>query len=133
MSKSRELHPVINFGLVPLLQLILAFLVVGLLIVLIGENPVQAVQLYVTDVLMSQVGIGQSIFYATTLIFTGMAVALAFHAGLFNIGAEGQPDWHIFLGPHPNPSATPSKPRLPYPCHAEMHAYRCESGGPLHN
>ena len=44
MSKSRELHPVINFGLVPLLQLILAFLVVGLLIVLIGENPVQAVQ-----------------------------------------------------------------------------------------
>ena len=90
MSKSRELHPVINFGLVPLLQLILAFLVVGLLIVLIGENPVQAVQLYVTDVLMSQVGIGQSIFYATTLIFTGMAVALAFHAGLFNIGGEGQ-------------------------------------------
>ena len=50
----------------------------------------QAVQLYVTDVLMSQVGIGQSIFYATTLIFTGMAVALAFHAGLFNIGGEGQ-------------------------------------------
>ena len=90
MSKSRELHPVINFGLVPLLQLILAFLVVGLLIVLIEENPVQAVQLYVTDVLMSQVGLGQSIFYATTLIFTGMAVALAFHAGLFNIGGEGQ-------------------------------------------
>ena len=88
MSKSRELHPVINFGLVPLLQLVLAFLVVGLLIVLIGENPVQAVQLYVTDVLMSQVGIGQSIFYATTLIFTGLAVALAFHAGLFNIGGE---------------------------------------------
>ncbi len=38
MSKSRELHPVINFGLVPLLQLILAFLVVGLLIVLIGKT-----------------------------------------------------------------------------------------------
>ena len=25
------------------------------------------------------------------------------------------------------------KPSLSYPCHAEMHAYRCESGGPLHN
>ena len=38
MSKSRELHPVINFGLVPLLQLILACLVVGLLIVRSGKT-----------------------------------------------------------------------------------------------
>jgi len=90
MSQSRELHPLINYGVVPLLQLVLAFAVAGLLIVLIGQNPVQAVQLYITDVLLSPVGIGQSIYYATTLMFTGMAVALAFHAGLFNIGGEGQ-------------------------------------------
>ena len=90
MSQSRELHPIINYGVVPILQLVLAFAVAGLLIVLIGQNPVQAVQLYVTDVLLSPVGIGQSIYYGTTLMFTGMAVALAFHAGLFNIGGEGQ-------------------------------------------
>ena len=77
MSQSRELHPAINYGVVPLLQLILAFAVAGLLIVMIGQNPVQAVQLYITDVLLSPVGIGQSIYYASTLMFTGMAVALA--------------------------------------------------------
>jgi len=34
--------------------------------------------------------LGMSLFYATPLIFTGLSVAFAFHAGLFNIGAEGQ-------------------------------------------
>ncbi len=34
--------------------------------------------------------IGYTLFYATSFIFTGLAVAIAFHAGLFNIGGEGQ-------------------------------------------
>ncbi|QSB05828.1 ABC transporter permease [Natronoglycomyces albus] len=34
--------------------------------------------------------ISETLFYATPLILTGLAVALAFRAGLFNIGAEGQ-------------------------------------------
>ena len=34
--------------------------------------------------------IGYTLFYATNFIFTGLAVAVAFHAGLFNIGGEGQ-------------------------------------------
>ncbi|NOT34052.1 MAG: ABC transporter permease [Candidatus Eisenbacteria bacterium] len=39
-------------------------------------------------------GIGQTLFKATPLIFTGLAVAFGFRAGLFNIGAEGQ----LYLG-----------------------------------
>ena len=35
-------------------------------------------------------GVGYTLYYATNFIFTGLAVALAFHAGLFNIGGEGQ-------------------------------------------
>lgn len=35
-------------------------------------------------------GLGQVLHSATLLVFTGLAVAVAFHAGLFNIGAEGQ-------------------------------------------
>ncbi|HEY6866733.1 MAG TPA: ABC transporter permease, partial [Candidatus Eisenbacteria bacterium] len=35
-------------------------------------------------------GLGQTLFRATPLVFTGLAVALGFRAGLFNIGAEGQ-------------------------------------------
>ena len=34
--------------------------------------------------------IGYTLFYATNFIFTGLAVAIAFHCGLFNIGGEGQ-------------------------------------------
>jgi len=39
-------------------------------------------------------GIGQTLFKATPLVFTGLAVALGFRAGLFNIGVEGQ----LYLG-----------------------------------
>jgi simple sugar transport system permease protein len=38
----------------------------------------------------SRYDLGMTLFYSTPLIFTGLSVALAFHAGLFNIGAEGQ-------------------------------------------
>ena len=35
-------------------------------------------------------GWGYMLYYATNFVFTGLAVAVAFHAGLFNIGGEGQ-------------------------------------------
>ena len=38
----------------------------------------------------SSYDVGMTLFYATPLIFTGLSVAVAFQAGLFNIGAEGQ-------------------------------------------
>ena len=38
----------------------------------------------------SATGIGYTLYYATTFVFTGLAVAVAFHCGLFNIGGEGQ-------------------------------------------
>ena len=62
----------------------------GLVVVLIGENPLDAVQLLVWGSIGYGEGIGFTLFYATNFIFTGLAVAVAFHAGLFNIGGEGQ-------------------------------------------
>jgi general nucleoside transport system permease protein len=35
-------------------------------------------------------GFSYTLYYATTFVFTGLAVAVAFHGGLFNIGGEGQ-------------------------------------------
>src|SRR6185369_5919896 len=43
-----------------------------------------------TGALGSGEGLGYTLYYATNFVFTGLAVALAFHAGLFNIGGEGQ-------------------------------------------
>src|SRR5690606_2113923 len=34
--------------------------------------------------------IAYTLYYSTSFIFTGLAVAVAFHGGLFNIGGEGQ-------------------------------------------
>ncbi|MEM6759297.1 MAG: ABC transporter permease [Pseudomonadota bacterium] len=76
--------------LVPLISLILAAILSALVIIAIGEDPVAAVQLMVTGALGSTYGWGYTLYYATNFMFTGLAVAIAFHAGLFNIGGEGK-------------------------------------------
>ncbi len=76
--------------LFPLIAVIAAFIVGGILILLIGDNPFTAYALLFSSALSWPVGIGYTLFYATPLIFTGLAVALAFRCGLLNIGAEGQ-------------------------------------------
>ena len=65
--------------------------VAAFLVVLgIGENPLEATALLLRGALGSAEGIGFTLYYTTNFIFTGLAVAVAFHAGLFNIGGEGQ-------------------------------------------
>jgi len=76
--------------LIPLINLTLALLVSALVIALIGENPVAALGVMVRGAVGSAYGWGYTLFYATNFIFTGLAVAVAFHARLFNIGGEGQ-------------------------------------------
>lgn len=55
-----------------------------------GESPWHVLRVLGMSAFGSTYNIGMTLFYATPLIFTGLAVALPFHAGLFNIGAEGQ-------------------------------------------
>ena len=76
--------------LLPLVNIVLAFLVVGVIVAIIGVDPFHALQLLVVGAIGSSESIGYTLYYATNFAFTGLAVALAFHAGLFNIGGEGQ-------------------------------------------
>jgi simple sugar transport system permease protein len=76
--------------LVPLISLILAAILSALVIIGIGEDPIAAFKLMVDGALMRSSGWGYTLYYATNFIFTGLAVAIAFHARLFNIGGEGQ-------------------------------------------
>ncbi|UWR21662.1 ABC transporter permease [Sulfitobacter sp. S190] len=76
--------------LVPLISLLLAAILSALVILAIGEDPVAAVKLMVTGALGSTYGWGYTLYYATNFMFTGLAVSIAFHARLFNIGGEGQ-------------------------------------------
>ncbi|KWT88612.1 sugar ABC transporter permease [Agrobacterium tumefaciens str. B6] len=80
----------ISYGLLPLLNVVTAFLISGLVVWSIGENPLAALRLLVEGALGRGDAIGFTLFYTTSFIFTGLSVAVAFHAGLFNIGSEGQ-------------------------------------------
>jgi len=76
--------------LIPLISLLLAALLSALVILGIGESPVEAFSLMVQGALMRSAGWGYTLYYATNFMFTGLAVAVAFHARMFNIGGEGQ-------------------------------------------
>jgi ABC-type uncharacterized transport system permease subunit len=76
--------------LTPLISLVLAFTISALVILAIGESPIEALKVMVEGALGSSYGWGYTLYYATNFTFTGLAVMVAYHAGLFNIGGEGQ-------------------------------------------
>ncbi|MCC1482247.1 ABC transporter permease [Roseibaca sp. Y0-43] len=76
--------------LVPLVSVVLAFIISAILIWAIGESPWAAVKMMVDGAFGSSYGWGYTLYYATNFMFTGLAVAVAFQARLFNIGGEGQ-------------------------------------------
>lgn len=76
--------------LIPLISLILAAALSALVILGIGEDPIAAVNMMIKGSLGSTYGWGYTLYYATNFMFTGLAVAVAFHARMFNIGGEGQ-------------------------------------------
>jgi len=80
----------VTHGLVPLLNLALALVVAGAIVALIGENPFEALRLLVLGAVGYPEAVGYTLYYTTNFVFTGLAVAIAFHCGLFNIGGEGQ-------------------------------------------
>ena len=79
-----------DYGLIPLINLLVAFIVAGLVVMLVGENPFRAAVILVDGAFGNGTGLAYTLYYATNFIFTGLAVAVAFHGGLFNIGGEGQ-------------------------------------------
>src|SRR5437868_443685 len=81
---------ILNEILWPLVAVVAAFIVGGIIIFLIGDNPFNAYGWLLSSSFGSVKDIGWTLHYATPLIFTGLAVAVAFRCGLLNIGAEGQ-------------------------------------------
>jgi simple sugar transport system permease protein len=79
-----------NLLVLPLLNLCAAFGVAALVLLFVGESPLACLKLVLDSALLSGNGLQFTLFYATGFIFTGLAVSLAIHGGLFNIGAEGQ-------------------------------------------
>lgn len=95
----------VSIGLIPLVNLVLAFAAAGLVVLLIywGQyaagtlpgadylyTPVRAAELLLKGAFGTVPNLSRTLYYTTDFIFAGLAVAVAFHAGLFNIGVEGQ-------------------------------------------
>lgn len=76
--------------LLPAVCLAVALLVAGGVVALVGQSPREVIAVLVHGAFGTARGFSYTLYYATTFVFTGLAVAVAFHGGLFNIGGEGQ-------------------------------------------
>jgi simple sugar transport system permease protein len=88
----------------PIITVILAFLVGGLVVLLTGHNPFSTYRaifegsglnwffpwISSDDRTIAALNLQQTLIAATPLMLTGLAVAFAFRCGLFNIGGQGQ-------------------------------------------
>ncbi len=80
----------VHLALLPAVNVIVAFLVSILLFIYIDISPLEAIKTMWTGAFGYSEGVGYTLYYTTGFIFTGLAVAIPYHAGLFNIGVDGQ-------------------------------------------
>jgi simple sugar transport system permease protein len=87
---SRALPRWADLVLLPAVCLAVALLAAGAVVALVGQHPAEVISVLVHGAFGTARGLSYTLYYATTFVFTGLAVAVAFHGGLFNIGGEGQ-------------------------------------------
>ncbi len=90
MSTPQPLPRWADLILLPAVCLAVALLAAAAVVALVGQNPAVVIKVLIEGAFGTQRGISYTLYYATTFIFTGLAVAVASHGGLFNIGGEGQ-------------------------------------------
>ena len=74
----------------PLLAIVLAFLIGSIFVILTENSPIVAYTALLEGSLSNISKLGETLLKTTPIILTGLSVAFAFRAGLFNIGGEGQ-------------------------------------------
>ena len=72
------------------IAILVSLAVTSALMLVAGVSPGEVYWLMVSRTWGDAYGIGQVVARATPLVFTGLSVAVALRAGLFNVGAEGQ-------------------------------------------
>ncbi len=72
------------------ISILLAMFIGGIIILLMGESPIKAYSSLISGSLGSPRDIANTLSKSIPLLFTGLAVAIGFKGGTFNIGAEGQ-------------------------------------------
>lgn len=90
MSAPRELPRWADLFLLPVVCLLVALLAAAGVVALVGQSPAEVISVLIQGAFGTARGLSYTFYYATTFVLTGLAVAVAFHGGLFNIGGEGQ-------------------------------------------
>ncbi|MEN9538746.1 MAG: hypothetical protein RLZZ126_981 [Pseudomonadota bacterium] len=90
MSAPATLPRWADLMLLPVVCLMVALVASAAVVALVGQNPAEVIQVLIRGAFGTPRGLSYTFYYATTFILTGLAVAVAFHGGLFNIGGEGQ-------------------------------------------
>jgi len=75
---------------IPLVSVLCGFLVAGVAVVITGSDPIEAFTALFQGAFTNPRAFPETLVATVPYIFLGLAVALGFKAGLFNIGAEGQ-------------------------------------------
>ena len=68
----------------------LALFIVGVLIALMGINPLRAYEALWRSAFGTRAGFGETLVRTTPLLLTGLAMVVAYRCGIWSIGAEGQ-------------------------------------------
>jgi len=76
--------------LISLISIFSGLFIGGLIMIAAGFNPIEAYGQMITGLFSTKYSLGEWLVTSAPIILTGVSVAFAFRAGLFNIGAEGQ-------------------------------------------
>ncbi len=89
MEKENRIDKLV-IALLPLVAVLLAFIVGGVILWFQGVNPLEAYRAMVVGAFGSKNGLADTLVKATPLLLVGLGIAIAFRGGMINIGAEGQ-------------------------------------------
>ena len=76
--------------IVPVLSILVAFIIGGIIILCLGKNPLKAYGFLFSGAFGSSRKIAQTLVIACPLIFTGLTASFSYKCGVFNLGGEGQ-------------------------------------------
>lgn len=85
----KKINAMIRSSLNCLIPIGLAFLIGAVVILLIGENPLEAYGILFKKSFFTKVGFQNTLHYAGPMILTGLAIAITFKANVYNMGVEG--------------------------------------------
>jgi general nucleoside transport system permease protein len=112
----------------PLISILCAFVISGIGVALTGADPIQAFLALIQGAFLNDGALAETLVSTIPYLFVGLAVAVGFRAGLFNIGADGQ----LYMGGIAGAVIGSSLPWLPGPLHVVLALLGGIAGGSVY-